>query len=210
MKYPRRQKKIKLFIFLLFTIIVAGVSVFTYVYNKYLMPSVLTIAETKATSDINRAISDSLNSIINESGVKSEDFYSVTTDETGKIQALAVNSILVNKVCSQLAEDVSASLSELSEETIEISLGIVFGNAGFSNTGPKIPAKIVVMGSAEADYDSAFIAAGINQTNFQITINVTASVKIVNPLTEKDVTIHRTALLVNTLFQGSVPSFYVN
>ena len=65
------------------------------------------------------------------------------------------------------------------------------------------------MGSAEVDYETEFISAGINQTNYKIWLTVDITVSLANPLYSKRVNMTRKIMLVDTIIKGEVPSNYL-
>ena len=78
----------------------------------------------------------------------------------------------------------------------------------FANWGPDIPFSMEPKGAAEVDYETKMESSGINQMHFQIWINISLEIRIVNPLHEESIPMTRKIMLVDTVFGGDIPEEY--
>jgi sporulation protein YunB len=202
-------KKIKHFI-IFFTVFVLLISIlFIFIFEKLAMPICIRIANEQAVSRINTAIGTAVEQSIQSLELSSNKLYTAQYDLNGKISSINVDSVLVNKLCANTAEDVSLKLNSLSAESIGVPLGVLTGIGLLSDKGPKISVHISPSGSATADYESEVISTGIGQVNFKVWLVVNTEVGLVNPLVNDRLNITRKIMLVNTVFSGEVPkAFY--
>jgi len=186
-------------------ILIIAVSLSLFAANKIIMPAVVVIANQRSVAIVNDVINDSLLKTIYQFDLVSEDFYNLTSDEAGQLSSLSVDTILVSRVASLLAADISNSLSIDSPKPIAVPVGMLTGVPIFAAIGPDFSINIIPTGEARVEYETSFTSAGINQINFQVWLNVTTTMRITIPLQEETVPITRRVPLVNTVFAGTVP-----
>jgi len=203
-----KKKRLKNVVFFAFVVFTALFTAFTIAFDRRLLPTVVEIARLRAVTKINETVSVSVGRAVEDGSLRAEDFYIKSVDGNGRIQSLEVNTILIDSLCSRLASEISADLSGIGRESVEVPIGAILGVGGFTNYGPRYSVRIQPLGTAEVDYSSEFSAAGINQINFKIWLDVEAKICIVNPLQTRDVTVSRRVLLVDTVFAGEVPAVY--
>ncbi|MCL2352777.1 MAG: sporulation protein YunB [Firmicutes bacterium] len=208
---PRRKRKkrygLRFLMILAFTILIAAF-LFRQLDRKILPPA-LAAANMKVKTQMNIAINNAMQKIIEEKNATAEDFFTKVQDATGKVSSISVNTVLVNEVCNSAAVAISQELSTLSGDKVSIPFGALLGIGAFANTGPNYRFTVLPVGEATVDYVSQIDTAGINQTMFQVFITVDAAVQIVNPLQYGQVSISRKIPLVNAVISNDVPGTYL-
>ncbi len=199
--------KVRLVIFLSLIVILFSGIYFFYLFDQKVMPSVISITEIAAQSKINDAINVAFEDSTRELGA--QDFYTFGLNPSGSVESLTINTIMINNICSRVAAEISDKLAN-GEQEVSMPVGSIFGITALSNIGPLYKVSVVPMGTAFVDYESEFVSVGINQVNFQIWLNVNSTVRIVNPLQDKKITVSRKLALVNTVLSGKVPDVYFN
>jgi len=200
---PRSRGKRAVFMALI-VIALGGYFVFR-VADDTIIPAVTTIAGQRVVTVMNDVINESLTDIIQSFALTSEDFYNMSLDDTGRLNSLSVDTILVNQVAAQLAVDISAALSYEDPMQVGVPVGLFTGVPIFAGFGPDFSLNIVPAGEATVEYATSFTSAGINQINFQVWLYVEANMRIVIPLQETTIPVTRRVALVNTIFAGEVP-----
>ena len=201
-KKAHRRKK-----FLLFTLVVLALAsiLLVHVANHTIVPVVTTMANQRSVTLINDVINRSLISTVNDFGLTSEDFYTLSIDDAGRLTALSVDTILVNQVASILAVDISRELSADNPMPISVPMGLFTGVPIFAGVGPSLRVNVIPTGEAVVEYETSFSSAGINQINLQVWLVVETNMRIVIPLQENNIPVSRRVPLVNTVFAGEVP-----
>lgn len=77
--------------------------------------------------------------------------------------------------------------------------------AGF---GPRIPIKILPMGSVVTDFKSEFKAAGINQTIHRLYLEVSCKVSVVTPYNSIEADVVNQILMAESVIVGEIPEAY--
>ena len=201
-KKDRKKRLVGVFLILITLAMYLAITI----ANRTIMPVVNTIASQRAVVQINDVINQSLIRIINDHGLTSENFYALSLDNTGSLNSLSVNTILVNQVASELAVDISVQLSDDGPMSIAVPMGLFTGIPIFAGLGPNLNVNVIPTGEAIVEYETSFTSAGINQINFQVWLLVETNMRIVIPLQEEDIPVSRRVPLVNTVFAGEVPA----
>jgi len=173
--------------------------------NARAMPLVNAIAAIEARNRINNIIYTTINETVTEKEIIATDFFTKTEDADGMITSLAINTVLVNALCAELADNISEEFMSPNSRAISVPAGTLTGLDLFANLGPSYSVKVLPHGSAEVTYSTRFESAGINQINFQVWLDVSVNMRIVNPLLAGDILVERKVPLVNTVFSGKVP-----
>ena len=207
-RYKRKwSRKKRLTVFLsLVLVLIAGIFLF---FNSYVNPIIFSISEATVTSMSTKAINSAVRTVISNTNVY-DDIIDIITDDTGKISMFQVNAIRINQLSKEISKTAQQNLELVSTQGIDIPLGTLSGIAVFVGSGPNINFHINPIGSIQSHFNSEFTTAGINQTNHQIYITMTATINIVLPTTTRTVTTNSHILVCESIIIGEVPDTYLN
>jgi len=205
-----KKSKTKKFLILSIIIIIIICILIIIQYKNKVLPSVLEISKKYAVDTINEKINSSVEEIITKMNLTSKDFFEKEFDSEEKINYFSVDTMLINRVCSNTAAEISKRIKNSEDEKIKLPIGIFSGLDILTNIGPKFTISIILAGNTLVDYETAFESQGINQVNFKIWLVTTTDVSIINPFYTKEISVKRKLMLVNTVFNGSVPQTYLN
>ncbi len=209
LRLPKKRGGFKTVVFFLFTVVIFSTIYIIYNIDKLLMPMVLASYDIELKNKVNTAINKSIELVVKETEVEAASFYIKEEDVSGRITSLTVNTLLVNDICSKIAEEISLMLGTMDADDVYVPVGSFLGIDALANIGPSVSISIKPMGSATVDYESSFESVGINQINFQVWLLVDTSIRVINPTQEGDVKMNRKVSLVNTVFSGQVPENYI-
>ena len=190
------------------TLLIVGLGFLFTRLDYYLMPQVSVQTDEMARNIINTAIDQAL--LDAGEGLAPQDFFSLTQDPSGMVNSLIVNTMLVNQKATEMATSIGENIGPLTAGRARLPIGSLLGIDILAGIGPEIPVTFRYLGSTNVDYESEFRAVGINQVNFALWVVVNASVRVVNPLEYKDVSITRRIAIVDTVFSGTVPQLYLD
>ena len=206
----RKRKPLRLLLLPLVVLSIAAAGIFFLIrLDMTLFPAALQAAEVLAKARMNEIINYGAISAIERHNLVSEDFFSVTVDDEGRLNALSVNTILINHLTNELAVSMSRELTKLNTERVEIPYGALTGIRAIANLGPGYTVYLMPIGEVVVDYSSSFSSVGINQINFQVWLNVNTRMSIINPLQSSDVVLERRIPLVNTVINADIPNVYL-
>ena len=127
------------------------------------------------------------------------------TDETGAVRSLVTDSAAVNTVRTRIVRQVYDEIGKLETAHTAVPIGTLLDPQYLAGVGPELPFGVVALGQVTAVVDSEFTASGINQTIYELTIQVTAEFGIRTLGQAKQVTISAEYPLEETIIVGDVP-----
>jgi sporulation protein YunB len=191
-------------VYTVFILLIIILSILFAFIERQIAPSVLAIAEARAriiaTEAINKAVKERITK-----NIKYTDLIAIHKDVNGQVTLIQINTIEINRIETETSLEVVKTLKEISMEKIKIPLGLITGSKILSNMGPSINVSLYPVGTAYVDTSEAFEEAGINQTRHKILLDITAQVRIVQPLLSSRVEIKTSIPIAETIIIGTVP-----
>ena len=204
LKYNRFQ-----YWFLIIVMIILLFNIILYLFNKRILPSVLSIGEVKMKSEAVK--------IINEESVKVfsddfnyEDIINIEKDSEGNIVMLRADTVRQNYLASQVVLNCNDKLKELGELGVKIPIGYLTNNVMFYTLGTKITVKMQQVGNIETSYESIFESAGINQTRHKIYLNVKSKMRVIVPFHSDEIEVTCQITISDTVIVGKIPDTAIN
>jgi len=157
-----------------------------------------------ATKSMNYAITETMNQ-----NISYDDLISIITDASGKIGMIQANTVKINNVSMMIERITLAHLLDVSRNPISIPLGAFTGISIFSNMGPPVMVDIFPYGDVTCRFLSQFIAAGINQTQHKIYVDIKAIVNVVLPFKTISVAMNNEVLVCESVIIGEIPETYL-
>ena len=166
-----------------------------------LRPQFLAYAEDLVQQTASYALYDAMTDSIYQSRSEYAGLVVLERDSESGVTALRTDGILANRLKAETARAVYDALDRLEQTTLSVPLGwmIIIGS---------IPVGIVGLGYADAEFLSAFSAAGINQTRHQVILEVTAQVRLLSPLGGRTVQVENRLAVSDTVIVGNIPEQY--
>jgi len=156
--------------------------------------------------------SERISHIVNEqvvAQVNYQDIVDIHKDDQGRIVLIQPNTIILNKMMTNTVTEVSASLNEMEEQSLEIPLGEVTGSKILAGYGPRMKVRIIPAGQVHVSVLNKFDQAGINQTRHLIYFNIENTIKVAVPFLDEEVQVSAIVPLAETIIIGTVPDTYV-
>ncbi|KJU70846.1 sporulation protein YunB [Clostridium baratii] len=202
--YSKAQtKRYKSFIVIIIALFIVFNLLLT-LFDRKVMPSVLNISETMMRAEAIKTINTVSVEVFDEKASK-KDIVKIERDKNNKINSISADTILLNKLSSEIAIRCNERLEELGAKGIEVPLGWMTDKSVYYNLGPKITIEMEPLGNIESSYESVFESAGINQTRHKIYLNVKAKIKIIIPMYTKELEVDAQIPLSETIIVGEIP-----
>ncbi len=207
-KYERRRKNIlKLKFFIIITTICSMLSFIYFDFDRRMDLATDELIHTKSKAIITNTINNSINSLFTQKNIKSEDLYTPLFNENGDLLTIDVNTILINDICNTLSTDITNNLSVNTDYIISVPILTLYNLTILDGLGPVISNSILPTGSVEVTYDTSFKQAGINQTNFDLWLDITCTLQMASPITKSEVIQTRKVPIISTIINGDVPTY---
>ncbi len=178
-----------------------------YVVN-HLRPIITQMARVEVDQLAARLINQAINDKISEDGVTYGDLVYFEKDIYGQITALKTDIISVNRLKADITEEVLRSIENADTSGIAIPIGNLINSDLFGGRGPRIPLKIVPLGTVSANFTNQFSEAGINQTRHQIMMDVSVEISVLLPGYDIGTQVATQVSIAETVIVGSVPDSY--
>lgn len=213
MKRKLRDQKsndFKKIIVIFSTIFVLSVFIGSFIYvDTSLRPTITVLAETKALELANRSINKAVGEIVKDK-ISYSDLMNTKLDSDGKITMIQANTIMMNKIASDVALQIQDELKQVKTTTSYIPIGTALGSPILAKYGPQLKVSIEPIGTVSVDFKTNFESSGINQSRHSIYLQAKTQVKVVIPLTTTTKEVKAQIPICETIIVGDVPNSYVN
>lgn len=203
----RRKRSIPRLWLITFLLVFLSVYSFWFV-ESHLKPTLLTIAEARATliatQTINNVINEKISTVIDP-----QSLITVRVDDRGKVVLIQPNAMEFNKLAADTTIKVQDGLRAITAEKIYIPIGQVLGSQLIASWGPNIVVTIIPVGTVQVNVVDKFEQAGINQTRHMVYLMATTTVRIVIPLVSQSVSVNTQVPIAEYVVVGEVPNTYV-
>lgn len=176
--------------------------------NRRLSPILLTLSEAQVDRAVTAAVTRRVEGALAAEGLGYGDLMTLETDGSGRVSALTANTAGMNALRGRILADVLDDLENISQADVSVPLGSLTGWELFSGKGPEIPVGLLATGVGEANFQSAFSAAGVNQTRHQITLEVTVTLSVLLPGGPVERQVRVAVPVAETVIVGQVPQQY--
>lgn len=206
LRYLRLTGRQRAGIWLLVLVLALVAAAVTLLCN--LRPVMTSMATARVSNTVNRIVMAAVDEAVASGQIDYSRFVSFEKDDAGHITALRSNVAEVNRMQSQIADEILERLSEISTSELRIPLGTLTGSALLAGRGPKLTVRMQAVGSAVAAFRNQFTAAGINQTRHQIFLDVDVNMSILLPGLTTSTKVSNEIAVAETVIVGTVPENY--
>ena len=210
MQIEMKSNDLKKFIIIISILSIISIFIGSFIYiDNSLTPTIKVLAETKAEELANRSINKAVAEIIKDK-VNYSDLMNTKVDNEGKITMIESNTVMMNKIASDVALRIQEELKQVKTTTSYIPIGTALGSPILARYGPQLKVSIEPIGTVYVNFKTDFEDAGINQTRHRIYLEVKTQVKVVIPLTTDTKEVKAQIPICETVIVGDVPNSYVN
>lgn len=135
------------------------------------------------------------------------DYYTYRTDADGTITAVSVDTEHVGQVSSLVLERMMDG--DDGQVELDIPLETLFGVNFLPGLQLPLPVRILVLTTSDVSYHNELMSAAINQSKYQLYLNVKMDLDILVPWEHQAETVGTNVLLAETVIVGKVPQTYV-
>ena len=169
----------------------------------------LELTKTQVTNSTSDLINDAIAKQIANGIVAYDRIVYFEKDLDGKITALKTNMSEVNRLKTDTLNIINDEILSDEHSQMGIPLGSLFLPELFSGKGPQIPVKILAIRNSDADFDSRFTHAGINQTMHQLRMCVLIDVSVLVLGETVSFTVQSDMVIAETIIVGAVPDTFL-
>lgn len=203
----RRRRKIRILLILLIALLL-GAGSFLYM-NKSLRPVLVGLSAARVESVAARAMNDAILEILSARDT-GDGLLKIYTASEGGVYLLTANAGKLNTIAADCADSAQKKIMALGEQGVSVPVGTLTGIPLLAGMGPAITMRFTPAGAVRSAFSSQFRSAGINQTLHRITLEMTATVRIILPGESHTVTVYAQAPIAENVIVGDVPGAYTN
>ena len=203
MRKRRRHWKL-----ILFLILALGIWTFAGLRSR-LWPVVRSLARTQVTNTASDLINDAILRQILEGQIQYDRIVYFEKDLNGRITALKTNMAEVNRLKTETLNIINDEIMAQDSEHLGVALGSLILPEFFSGKGPSIPVRIIAIRNSDANFQSEFTEAGINQTLQKLRMDVLVDVTILVLGQTETFTVSSQMVVAETIIVGDVPATYL-
>lgn len=176
---------------------------------RQLHPVLRAMAEMQAQALATDILADTMQEVLDESGVQSEKLIHYYYNEEGEVFAYSVDTVTIEKLAALANQKMGAVLQQKKDFPLKIPMGQLTHNPLLAALGPDIPIHVRIVGNPGVDYGRSFEAAGINEINHRIWIKMELCVQVTTPLLTDVLTARMEFTLIDQTTSGKVPMTYM-
>lgn len=188
--------------------LIVAATVIGLLENK-LRPVVAEIASARAQNIMTAVVENAVTADLAARQVSYADFVAIQRDEKGAITALTTNMAQMNLLRAELTAAILEALESVDVSDIEVPLGSLFDLEPLWAKGPTLKTKAMTVGTVQAEFDSQFTSAGVNQTLHRIWMEASVPMTLLLPGGEVEVTLNTRLCVAETVIVGQVPDTYL-
>ncbi len=204
----RRRKSYKLKALSLILILCILAVSLSLVFDKRMTPIINTLALSRAQNLATVIINDTVAEALGSDGYNFSRLIITEYDDSGKISALSVDSVGMNKLKSLISVSITRAIGDIEESRISIAAGTLTGSTFLTGRGPKITLNVHISCACSIEVRNSFEYTGINQTMHKVMLDITTDVYVLsvgNTLTSQ---VFTSIPVSETVIIGQIPEIY--
>lgn len=184
----------------------------TAVYGVHIVSMLRDLSGEIAVSDAKDAAIDTVNEamllMMTRGNYDYDYFVDLGTGKDGQVASLNANMSRINAFSAALLDYVG----QLDRKNIQVAipLGNLMGSSLLLGRGPEIVIHMIMLTSPHIQFRSELTAAGINQTEHRLLLDVVVDIDVLVPWGAVSTQAVTEVLIAQTVIVGRVPNLYVN
>lgn len=167
------------------------------------------LAQTQVTNATSDLINDAVARQIALGDIQYDRIVYFEKDLNGRITALKTNIGEVNKLKTATLNTINDEILSMDTSRIGIPLGSLILPEFLSGRGPRLPVEVLTIRNSDADFESNFSHAGINQTLHQVHMAVWVDVAVLVLGSTVSFSVEADVVVAETIIVGDVPDTFL-
>ena len=206
-RHRRPFRKRKRFPWLLVCIIIPLLAAL-FAFDRHFIPLLQQYSRTQAQWYLTRVVNEAVTEVLAEEKPTYDTLVKLSKDTDGNITSVESNTRTVNQLKAAVSAAVTAHIGKTETLTVSIPAGTLFGSRFFTGRGPRMEIPVSVSGSVLTTIGSTFTAAGVNQTDHRIEMQIKTSLFIAIPTAYTTTEVTTQFIIAESVLLGKVPDAY--
>lgn len=204
MQYGRTKRKRRCFpLILMFLCFLLLFSI-----TKTAMPIVAVFARTTAVNHATKAVNKTVEAYLGTLNLHYADIAELQTDANGEVVAIRIDSMVLNQIKTGVTAKIAEVFADIQTIHPGIPIGTLTGSNFFTGKGAEMPFSVSYSATAESELSNLFVTRGINQTQHQIVLQITANVNVLSWGKRNTSEIKTQITIAETVIVGLIPEIY--
>lgn len=130
------------------------------------------------------------------------DLFRIEKDETGELQLVSANVLVINQITSDISTCVQKALENYENGKVKLPLGILSGNKLLAGSLPDVKIKLSTAGNVATELKSEFVSQGTNQTLHRVYLQIDSNINVITPYNVTKAGIQNQVLLLENVIVG--------
>lgn len=172
-----------------------------------LRPVLLDVAQAQVQNTVTVVMEQAVLEQLEQHTFRYSDLVNVERAQDGTVTAITTDMTAMNQLRGTVMDALLMEIAHIDEGAISIPLGSLADSELLWGRGPSIKVRSFTVGTVQAEFESEFASAGINQTLHKIWLRLCVPVTILLPGTRAEVTTQTRLCVAETVIVGKVPSY---
>lgn len=175
-----------------------------------LRPTVYDLAALEAKAAAESIVSRGVEKALSECEIDYSQIVAVNYSADKKITGITTDILKMNLFKSRISRAVDKTFEKNAVTAVSVPLGTATGITLLSGMGPDIKVKVGMSGVTVTDFENIFEAAGVNQTQHSVMLNLETTVILTLAGKRINHTVNTSVCVAQTVIVGSVPEILVD
>ena len=194
-----------------FLLLLVGMAMALALYLRFgWLPTVRVLVAMEVDNETSNLINEAVDAYLAQGQLRYEDLVSLERTADGGVSAARIDLGEVNRMKSVILRALGERLLDQVCQRVGVPLGNTLLPALFSGRGGNLPVRVVTLRSANAELESAFSQAGINQTLHTLALRVEVDLLLLTPAGLLSRQVSCSVPVAQTIIVGDVPNTLFN
>ena len=198
MRRPLRPRVLLVLLALLLILVI-------YLHCNWL-PTVEALVTMELDNETSNLINDAVDAYLAGGGIGYEDLVTLERTADGGVAAARIDLLAVNRMKSTILSELDERIPDRVRQSVRVPLGNVVMPSLFSGRGLGLPVRVVNLRSTNAELESSFSHAGVNQTLHTLALRVEVDLLLLTPAGLLSRQVSATVPIAQTIIVGDVPN----
>lgn len=180
-----------------------------YWLDAALRPAFFRLASIRTTQLATEVVNHAVQEELQTGNYQYQDFISVQQDQQGRVVLMQANTVRMNMFATRVSLAVNRRLASLSQQTVQLPLGVITGLTWLADYGPRISVRVLPAGTLRVGWQDKFEAVGINQTRHVLALSLATDIKLIAPVINETIPLTTTVPVAESVVVGEVPRVYL-
>ena len=169
------------------------------------LPTVKALVCMEVDNETSNLINEAVDAWLAAEPLRYEDLVRLERAADGSVSAARIDLGAANRMKSAILRELDERVPVRVREKVAIPLGNTLLPALFSGRGGSLPVRVVSLRSTNAELESGFSAAGINQTLHSLSLRVEVELLLLSPAGLLSRQVSASVPIAQTILLGDVP-----